>query len=428
MEDNNFHQEKYEEKIKMSNFFNYTLNIEQEKQLKSINFEKNILPVLSKIDINENFFSIEYNKINYEDSVFKENNYILTPEIKIKLSQLYTYIKNQIPCILEGETGSSKTFSTLILTKYLAKNWEKEGLHKDFRVLRFNLSSESKASDLLGKYIGDKESFAGIVFKPGLFIKAFTEGHCLLLDEINLASPPILQCIEEALDRKLLSIEMPGMPLKTFKMHENFCLVATQNPNKGNFARKRNELKPQFLSRFQIISFDEFTEKELIQICNGMVSKEDSEKYKDIIANLISFHIKLNKKPEIKRDIINYTIREISLFMQALTDKNNNLSPYELILVIYGSKYPIKKLSLIEDLLKECKISPEINKIENEINQINLEDIKDKEIETNFKNCFVNPSLKRACKAINFAINYGKNVIILGKPGVGKTQLSIWLF
>ena len=118
--------------------------------------------------------------------------------------------------------------------------------------------------------------------------------------------------------------------------------------NKGNFARKRNELKTEFLSRFQIISFEEFKEKELIQICNGMVSKEESQKYKDIIANFVSFHIKLNQLPEIKRDVINYTIREISLFMQALTDKNNDLNPYELILIIYGSKYPIKKYQLLK--------------------------------------------------------------------------------
>ena len=79
-----------------------------------------------------------------------------------------------------------------------------------------------------------------------------------------------------------------------------------------------------------------------------MVSKEESQKYKDIIANFVSFHIKLNQLPEIKRDVINYTIREISLFMQALTDKNNDLNPYELLLIIYGSKYPIKKYQLLK--------------------------------------------------------------------------------
>ena len=50
-----------------------------------------------------------------------------------------------------------------------------------------------------------------------------------------------------------------------------------------------------------------------------------SEKYKDIISNFVTFHIKLNQKPEIKRDIINYTIREISLFIQAFTDSKNKL-------------------------------------------------------------------------------------------------------
>ena len=176
-----------------------------------------------------------------------------------------------------------------------------------------------------------------------------------------------------------------------------------------------------------------------------MVTKEDSEKYKDIISNFVKFHIQLNQLPEIKRDIINFTIREISLFMQALTDENNKLSPYELILIIYGSKYPKEKLSIIENLLKNCNINSipdnEINNIaEQGINKKNLQKKKDSDsennldekkeigqIENNFQNCFVNQSLKRACKAISFAINYGKNVIILGKQGSGKTQLAIWI-
>ena len=152
-------------------------------------------------------------------------------------------MKNQIPCIMEGETGTSKTFSALILSKYLAKNWEKENLHEKFKLIRFNLSSESKTSDLLGKYVGAKNSFAGIVFEKGPFIEAFENGHCLLLDEINLASVSLLQCIEQALDTGILSIDIPGLPLKKFKMHRNFCLIATQNPNKDHFFRKRNELK-----------------------------------------------------------------------------------------------------------------------------------------------------------------------------------------
>ena len=360
-------------------------------------------------------------------------------------------MKNQIPCILEGETGTSKTFSAIILCKYLARNYKKENLHENFKLIRFNLSSESKASDLMGKYTGAKNSFEGISFKPGPFITAFKEGHCLLLDEINLANPSLLQCIEEALDTKVLSIEIPGFPIEPIPMHKNFCLIATQNPNKGHFTRKRNELKKQFLSRFQIITFNEFTQKELFEICKGMMSKSEFEKNKEIIKDLISFHLKWIQEPDVKNDIKYFTLREISLFIQALIDKNNKLLPYEIILIIYGSKYPEKELDKLKNILKNFKSFVGDIELDNLLNNkddtkekvltvnsnnafdklkiINSESDEEEEDEKNikFENCFENKSLTRAIQAINFAFKYGKNVLILGKQGVGKTQLALWM-
>ena len=359
-------------------------------------------------------------------------------------------MKNQIPCILEGETGTSKTFSAIILCKYLAKNWKKEGFHNNFKLIRFNLSSESKTSDLIGKYTGAKNSFEGINFKLGPFITAFKEGHCLLLDEINLANPSLLQCIEEALDTKILSIEVPGFPIKPISMHKNFCLIATQNPNKGHFARKRNELKKEFLSRFQIITFNEFSRKELIEICKGMM-KNEFEENKKIINDLIDFHLKWIQEPEIKNDIKYFTLREISLFIQAFTDSKNKLLPYEIVLIIYGSKYPDHKLDKLKNILKEYKsfqdieledlLNPSISQNEKiyTINSKNAfdkfrnnnyeedEEEEDNEKNIKFENCFENKSLIRAIKAINFAFKYGKNVLILGNKGVGKTQLALWI-
>ena len=80
---------------------------------------------------------------------------------------------------------------------------------------------------------------SGLKFKYGPFIEAYKKGKILILDEINLASISVLQCIEEALDNDFLSIDINGCPFEKIKKHKNFCLIATQNPNSGFYLNKR---------------------------------------------------------------------------------------------------------------------------------------------------------------------------------------------
>jgi len=55
--------------------------------------------------------------------------------------------------------------------------------------------SDTVPSNLLGKMIGNKNSLDGMSSQEGHFFKTFKYGHPLLLDEINLASQAVLQCI-----------------------------------------------------------------------------------------------------------------------------------------------------------------------------------------------------------------------------------------
>ena len=182
--------------------------------------------------------------------------------------------------------------------------------------------------------------------------------------------------------------------------------------------KKRNELKSQFLSRFQIITFNEFTKEELLEICEGMST--DKKKFIDnieVIKDLIDFHLLWIKESIEKNDVVYYTLREINLFIQALTDKDNQLTPYEIILIIYGSKFSENNLIKLKNILKTFKSFKDINENEENLTQNEIE----------FENCQINKSLLRAVKSIDFAFKYGKNVIILGKQGVGKTQLGLWM-
>ncbi len=75
----------------------------------------------------------------------------------------------------------------------------------DDSLLRFNLSAETKIDDLLVKFTGDNNSCLKV--EEGQFFKAYTKGHKILLDEINLAPREVFECIQQALDSKVLSVE-----------------------------------------------------------------------------------------------------------------------------------------------------------------------------------------------------------------------------
>ena len=145
----------------------------------------------------------------------------------------------------------------------------------DDQLLRFNLSAETKIDDLLVKYIGDKNSASGLKTEEGLFYKAYTKGRKILLDEINLAPKEVLECIQQAIDSGILSVECSGKILEKHPKAENFAVITTQNPNKGAFANKRQELGEGFLSRFQKINFPNFSKSELTNIAKGLAEKAE---------------------------------------------------------------------------------------------------------------------------------------------------------
>ena len=334
-------------------------------------------------------FDIDKTKINSKNFIFTDN------AIK-KLKEIKYYIMNNYPVLLEGPTGTAKTKSVEILC-------EEMGL----KLRRFNLSSETKTSDLFGRYVGDPDSFSGIDFQEGVFIEAFKNGYTLLLDEINLASSQVLQAFEECLDSHKISCEIPGMPWQEIQMGKGFNLIATQNPNKGLFANKRQELGKKFLSRFHVINFDNFQKEELYEIAKGLGENTSPKISNEILKDLIEFHAEWSNLEERKNDILCFTVREIEATISAIS-KGNNIK--EAILSIYGSRYKSKEYEKLKLTLNKY---PSLNK-----------NYSNSKLTFNNEFLYLTPPLENLLKSVKLSFENSRHIIIAGDEGTGKTQIA----
>ena len=149
--------------------------------------QKEILENISIKEINKTFKNPSENcnypeKIDISCPLFQDNNFILSKNSIEKCNRVYHYMIYQVPCILEGETGTSKSFTASMMEKYrqwqIIQNEKKEeeqtGIQKkeytEFKYIKFSLSKETKISDLFGKYTGDSDSLEGIKMSFGPFI------------------------------------------------------------------------------------------------------------------------------------------------------------------------------------------------------------------------------------------------------------------
>ena len=345
---------------------------------------------------------------NYDDEIIEKikakvnefPNFIFTPPAMDRLCKLYNYLSTGVAVLLEGPTGTSKSLSVEIICKLLNK-----------KLIRFNLSSETTVPDLMGRYIGDKNSWGGITLKEGPYKTAAENGYVLLLDEINLASERVLQSIEASIDSKVISVEIPGMPLKEIEINENFCLVATQNPNKGLFANKRQNLSQKFLNKFQPIYFPTFSKSEFLQIAQGLSKNFGYKGNQKLIEDLIDFHYKWSMKPELSNDVQCLTIREIAATIDAFSKGEN---PFDTVLTIYGARYGKKRK---EELIKTL----------NGYMSFKAYTSQKYSLPNTFPKCFVNKALLDVMKSVEFSFKNRRNVILSGKEGSGLTQIAKWI-
>ena len=384
-------------------------NIDNQKSLQDIidNFLKTETIIKKYIS--------EFKSDEKKKKFFKKQGFILTDKSMERMALLIHYILNGIPVLFEGNTGTSKTRTTLTACNYI-KKFIKNGKNT-MKLIRYNLSAETKIDDIIAKYVSDQKSLIGLKVQNGPFVDAYVNGKILLFDEINLAQSNVLQCVQQSLDNGFLSVETNGRCLLKYEKNPNFALVATQNPNKGAFAGKRQELGPEFLSRFQKIYFPDILKEEMQEIALGIAKnieyikdEKDEKSKKQLLKDIVNLHYEWAKETDSQADIQCFTIREIESVIECLS---NGEKPYEVIMTIYGGRFRKDKKEKLK--LKLLHFN-------------SLKNLKpdSQTLPEGFPDCFKNDSLIQTVKSVLLSLRNKRNVIIVGSDESGLTQIAEW--
>ncbi|MBS2035614.1 AAA family ATPase [bacterium] len=160
-----------------------------------------------------------------------------------RMEQLARAVEHDEPVLLVGPTAAGKTSRI---------RWAAAETGNEFR--RVNLSNYTDTQQLIGGYFPaidpqTKKPVAGkFEWRDGVVVEAMKKGQWLVLDEVNLADPAVLEKLNSLLDpdRALVLDEHEGEKVVA---HPDFRVFATMNPPTAEYGG-RKELSPAMRNRF----------------------------------------------------------------------------------------------------------------------------------------------------------------------------------
>ena len=179
-----------------------------------------------------------------------DEKFIITKTVATNVFNLSRAIASgKYAILIQGETSTGKTS----LITYLAKQ-------SGNKLIRINNHEHTDLQEYVGQYVPAADG--RLIFAPGALVKAMKKGWWLLLDELNLAPPDVLEALNRVLDdNRELFIPETG---ETIKAHPRFQLFAAQNP--AGVYGGRKQLSRAFTNRFVQMEFGELPTVELEEI------------------------------------------------------------------------------------------------------------------------------------------------------------------
>lgn len=305
-------------------------------------------------------------------------------------------IQTPIHLLLQGETGVGKTSLILDVAYQLQKP-----------LIRFNFSVKTDISNLFGSFClrttnsNDQQRIVELDFQEGPFTLAFRSGHWLLLDEMNLASANVLQAIEQSIETGILilpNIEDDDQRndnqshCRTYQMHPDFRLFATQNPSLGQYKIGRNVQSTALMTRFNVFIVEGPMKGELTELVRHRLKMrqfpftQQERLMVDLHENLILL-IQSTNFNERNRNYAEITIRELFRWCDHLANyefilnsisqsiKTSHLTIFNRIvaeqaLVIYALRF--HQSSSQEQIINQIERSFQLNPLPTDQLQINI--------------------------------------------------------
>lgn len=324
------------------------------------------------------------------------NGFIITPKVRIHLSDINLAIQANLPILLQGDTSTGKTSLIFALsTKYSRK------------VIRINNHNQTEASDYLGSYTSTKE---GIRFKYGPLVTAMKQGYWVVLDELNLAPSDVLEVLNRLLDDNK-ELYIPELDEKIVP-HPLFRIFATQNINYSG----RHGLAKSFRNRFVEIFF---YEKEDIEI------KEILEKSCGMPASFIKYMMGTYSVLKTERTLNSLmTLRD--LFKWARRSPTGYYELFEIGLDILFERQRTdsdrqKIVEVFANVFSERFAFEKKNFVDIYFN--GTVDIVSIDHVANLNNIVITRSYKRLINLMYKAWINHEPVLLIGETGIGKTRM-----
>lgn len=183
------------------------------------------------------------------------SEFILSPVVRQTLQEVCRVMligAPAYPILLQGPTAAGKTSVVVHLAECTGN-----------QLVRINNHEHTELSEYLGGYIATEDG--SLRFCEGPLVRAARLGEWVLLDELNLAPPDVLEALNRLLDdNREIFIPETGEVVKAVS---GFRLFATQNP--PGLYGGRKELSRAFRSRFVELQVDELPDEDLLLILEG---------------------------------------------------------------------------------------------------------------------------------------------------------------